>query len=122
MFFSVFFTNDRTVEWEMDRWFSLVLQFSCSESGSESEHSNPCTQTHTRKHTHRLMTLIQMACLLCVYWPALKGIFYLFFPDKGICPVSTTVYLQISLAPVLINPKLCITDSVFAVFIGISIS
>lgn len=34
--------------------------------------------THT-PHTHRLMTPIQMACLLCVCWPALKGIFHLLF-------------------------------------------
>lgn len=41
---------------------------------------NQSIATHTHKYTHacthRLMTLIQMACLLCVYWPALKGIFF----------------------------------------------
>lgn len=95
----------------MDRWFSLVLQFSCDQS----------IATHT--HTHTLMTPIQMACLLCVYWPALKGIFHLlFFPEKGICPVSTAVYLQISLAHVPINPKLRpqLSASVFTVFSDIS--
>lgn len=51
---------------------------------------NQSIATHAHKHTHacthRLMTLIQMACLLCVYWPALKGIFYLFFLTKESVP------------------------------------
>lgn len=40
-----------------------------------------------------------------------------FFPDKRICPVSTAVYLQIFLAHVPINPKLCpqLSTSVFTV-------